>query len=577
MKLQKRYIAFALVIVLLFLIQFNHWSDDYSRVTPFRGAQLEADVFYPLIARSMNEGHSVQVSVDGEPNAALSGEVYVNSGMQILGSAAFFRDVMECDAHVYNKKTLRIQRGNVILTYTKNSQTRTRSLADAGDASSRNGSSSERSQAQAVCTADESGRLFAPIQDLCDEFGYSMSWDSTAGILQINTDGADENSLPEAFDLRSEKRTAAIRDQGSESTCWAFASIGALESSILPERTDTFSPEDLIAHKPYSFKKSQGGDFSLALAYLLSWQGPVSEKKKETAVHLQSAAFYDHADEEEIKRAVFLYGGVSTSVYIQTGGVSGKSSSYYNDETNAYCYNGSQNPNHDIVIIGWDDHYPASNFNVRVRGNGAFLCQNSWGSDFGDDGVFYVSYYDAAVGTQAVSYCDVEPADNYDVIHQSDLGGWTGQIGYGQASCMGANLYMAEADESVCAAGFYALGKNTEYELFFVPDYQSDDSLAKRIPVASGTLESAGYYTIPFSAPQAVADGTTFAVVLSIRTPGVTEPMAIEYTSARMADEVDITDGDGRISADGTYWEDVEDRTGGNLCLKAYADQIDGE
>ena len=38
----------------------------------------------------------------------------------------------------------------------------------------------------------------------------------------------------------------------------------------------------------------------------------------------------------------------------------------------------------------------------------------------------------------------VEPVDNYDYIHQSDLCGWVGQIGYGQEEAWFANAYRAD-------------------------------------------------------------------------------------------------------------------------------------
>ena len=34
----------------------------------------------------------------------------------------------------------------------------------------------------------------------------------------------------------------------------------------------------------------------------------------------------------------------------------------YNKETKAYCYMGQEKPNHDVVIIGWDDNYSKENF-----------------------------------------------------------------------------------------------------------------------------------------------------------------------------------------------------------------------
>ena len=37
-------------------------------------------------------------------------------------------------------------------------------------------------------------------------------------------------------------------------------------------------------------------------------------------------------------------------------------------------------PNHDVVIIGWDDNYSKELFNDQsILGDGAFICMNSWG------------------------------------------------------------------------------------------------------------------------------------------------------------------------------------------------------
>lgn len=93
-------------------------------------------------------------------------------------------------------------------------------------------------------------------------------------------------------------------------------------------------------------------------------------------------------------------------------------------------------------------------------------------------------------------YTDIEDVDNYDNIYQTDLCGWVGQLGYNKESAYGANVYTADSDETVKAVGFYATGKNTEYEIYIVPEFTGTDSLKKGQRAASGKLENAGYYTI---------------------------------------------------------------------------------
>ena len=77
------------------------------------------------------------------------------------------------------------------------------------------------------------------------------------------------------------------------------------------------------------------------------------------------------------------------------------------------CYKGSEEPNHDAVIIGWDDDYPKEKFASNPESDGAFLCVNSWGENFGDGGFFHVSYEDSRIAESGISYCGIGPADNY--------------------------------------------------------------------------------------------------------------------------------------------------------------------
>ena len=54
-----------------------------------------------------------------------------------------------------------------------------------------------------------------------------------------------------------------------------------------------------------------------------------------------------------------------------------------------------------------------------LEGDGAFICQNSWGSSFGDNGVFYVSYYDTNVGTHnvvSVSYTHLDVYKRQEIL-----------------------------------------------------------------------------------------------------------------------------------------------------------------
>jgi len=94
----------------------------------------------------------------------------------------------------------------------------------------------------------------------------------------------------------------------------------------------------------------------------------------------------------DIKYHIMNYGALTAGIY---------SGSSFNNNTINYCITNdalvtdqntiNDNINHLISIVGWDDNYDA---NGAWTNKGAYLCLNSWGTDFGQDGYFYVSYDD---------------------------------------------------------------------------------------------------------------------------------------------------------------------------------------
>ena len=76
--------------------------------------------------------------------------------------------------------------------------------------------------------------------------------------------------------------------------------------------------------------------------------------------------------------------------------------------------------NHAVSIVGWDDSYNRDNYNGSQK-NGAWICKNSYGENFGKNGYFYLSYnytkhflYAASVEvTQYPEIMSAETADSF--------------------------------------------------------------------------------------------------------------------------------------------------------------------
>ena len=392
-----------------------------------------------------------------------------------------------------------------------------------------------------------------------------------------------EVDLPDAYNYLDDNLVPTLRNQGDTNTCWAFASLSALEASKDADARRSYSADHLIYQNPFDKTFEDGGSYVVTMAYLLSWKGPVFEEKDpldgiseetlEADLHVQEIRQIEPKDYEAIKRFLYLYGAVESSLYVDFDEYMVESG-YYNNEHNSYCYLGEEISNHDVVIVGWDDNYPAENFVGDVQENGAFLCQNSWGEEFGDMGIFYVSYVDVNIGSYGVSYSRIDGTDNYDKMYQTDLCGFTAQIGYNQEEAWFANVYTAQEAIMLRAAGFYATAKNTEYEVYLVSDFEDKGSFKQKKYLCNGFLEDAGYYTIDFPEAVAIEAGCKYAIVVKIITENSEYPVAIECPVDGLSENADMTDGEGYLSLQGTLWEHIEETKNYNICLKGYADVL---
>lgn len=426
--------------------------------------------------------------------------------------------------------------------------------------------------------------LYIPLDNISQFISYKVTYDLRANWIDLTRlDG--EKFLPATYDMREYGRVTPVRDQGRYGTCWAFASLGALETTLLPSEENVFSTDHMSMNNSYNLDVDSGGEHTMSIAYLAAWQGPVyevddpygdevSDENLEAVKHLEEALIINEKDMDVLKSAIFRYGAVETSVYTQMEYVDSQSP-YYSPENASYYYDGEELPNHDLVVVGWDDNYAKENFTIMPEGDGAFICKNSWGPEFGDEGYVYVSYYDVNICKKSVVYTRVGDADNYDKIYQTDLLGWIGHMGFDKEEAFFANVYTAGSGEELKAVSFYATDKDTEFEVFVVTDYEDKDSLKEREFVVAGNTKYAGYYTVDLPHGIRLNDNEKFAVVVKIKTPGAVHPIAIEYNSDERTESFDITDGEGYISLYGEMWHSAEENQQSNVCLKAFTDKVE--
>ena len=396
---------------------------------------------------------------------------------------------------------------------------------------------------------------------------------------------------PSSYDLRTLGKVTPVKDQGNCGDCWAFATYGSLESSLLPGETDDFSENNLKNTNGFDYGYCSGGNGIMSMAYLARWSGPVYEADDpynassgtspsglSPRKHVQDVYIIpvrtSSTDNDNLKTAVMTYGAVMVSMFASSSMSTSTTDSYWNNTTHAYYYNGAGSHNHAVVIVGWDDSYSNANFSTAPPANGAFIVRNSWGSSWGDAGYFYVSYYDTVFALQEQSYCflDAEPITNFSRVYQYDPLGWTTSVGYsGVNYAWFANIFTASASEPLNAVSFYAASPSSPYEIYIYTNAASGPRSGTLAGATTGTIASPGYHTIVLNAPVPLTSGQKFSVVVKLTTPVYNYPVSVEQPLSGYSSQATANTGQSYVSANGSSWADITTSyPNTNVCLKAF-------
>ncbi|MCQ1535575.1 PKD domain-containing protein [Methanosarcina sp. KYL-1] len=404
---------------------------------------------------------------------------------------------------------------------------------------------------------------------------------------------AFEPELPAVYDLRSEGLVTPVKNQGNTGSCWAFASTASLESYLLGTAGESrdFSENNMknlvsVAYpEGFDMTPAEGGNAFMSAAYLARWTGPVNESDDPyndasayspqglpVQKHTQEILFLpgrtESPDNEYIKRAIMEYGAVYSAFYWALAN--------YNAENHSYYYTTSRSPqgaNHAITLVGWNDSFDMNRFSQIPPGDGAFIVKNSWGEDWGEEGYFYISYYDLKLGYDENAVFTTGPRDNYDYIYQYDPLGWVGNTGYGSTGAWGGNVFSSEGNETLRAVGFYTTDLDTEYEIYIYRDPLSGPVNSEGVYAVreNGTSPLPGYHTHVLNSPVTLSPGENFSVVIKFSNPSEENPLAIEKPLRDYSSRAQSNPGESYMSPDGNSWEDLNSRIAeANLCIKAF-------
>lgn len=397
-------------------------------------------------------------------------------------------------------------------------------------------------------------------------------------------------TLPARYNLAENGFVTDVKNQQDSGNCWAFAALASLETCVLKASNKTFNfsvenMKNLIEmYSAYGWKMetNEGGYNGMPMGYLASWLGPVNATLDpfddkgtlspllDSEMHIQNIyvlpARTSYTDNDAIKEAILKYGGLYASYYHSAG--------YLNSKTNAYYDPYTGNGNHAITVVGWDDNYSKNNFYTAPAGDGAFIVKNSWGSSWGDNGYFYISYYDRVLfavnkDNQAFTYI-LNDTVRYTKNYQYDVAGMTDYLITGKKTVWYQNIYNATGNEVIAAVSTF-FNTTVDYEISI---YVNDVLQLTQ----NGRHEGSGYYTIPLKEYVPVTVGDIFKIVVKLVNP------QNGYAAVPISEQLSTTrcyyaPGVSYFSNDGKKWTDLYDYSASAYshtynsqvaCLKAF-------
>jgi len=276
----------------------------------------------------------------------------------------------------------------------------------------------------------------------------TVSSDSMRSLVDLSYLTAHWNglqiALPSRWDWRDYGDVTPVKNQGYCGSCYAFSSVGSIESKVLLDGAGTFDFSENNAKECnwYAQNTSNAGSceggFAAWVADVFSQKGTVLEScdsYSESHTGCKTTCPYQKTlldwrlingpsilSTDVLKSFIQTYGPIETAMY-----ASFDDFSYYDGSSTLYYNALSGVTDHEVSIVGWDDSLP---YNTGSgTGHGAWIVKNSWGTGWGKNGYFTIAYGSADIGMDSNFDYAWQNYDPFGRLYYYDEAGWNRSFG----------------------------------------------------------------------------------------------------------------------------------------------------
>lgn len=227
--------------------------------------------------------------------------------------------------------------------------------------------------------------------------GSSSDFDLKTLWISYNVTGSQILGAPNErryLDWRQKGIVTGVKDQGACGSCWAFATIGALEGIIATRgRKMLLSEQNLVdCSTSYGNHGCQGGMTDLAFRYVRDngimasrdyrYTGK-NEKCKfdpnNSVLKIRGSTRLPKGNESVLRFALSLAGPIPVAVDASHKSFHTYKSGIYNDNL---CSSAMKDMNHAVLLVG---------FGTDPLGRDYWIIKNSWGTSWGERGYMRVA------------------------------------------------------------------------------------------------------------------------------------------------------------------------------------------